>query len=101
MCHPEGNMNRSLCAALLTSLVCSCGKADRLDEASRIAARVNGDEISMYQVIGIVESSSEHPASSRQARRMASEILERLIDQTLLVQRAVAGKLDRDPAVQK
>jgi EpsD family peptidyl-prolyl cis-trans isomerase len=57
--------------------------------AGRLAARVNGVEISMHQVAGVAPGSG---ASAAQA-------LDKVIDRELLVQKALAAKLDRDPQV--
>jgi EpsD family peptidyl-prolyl cis-trans isomerase len=81
-------MNR-LCTAVLLGLLAGCGAEagkDAATTAGKLVARVNGTEITMQQL------GSSQPASPRQA-------LDKVIDRELLVQQALAAKLDRDPQV--
>lgn len=57
--------------------------------AGRVAARVNGVEISVHQVAGVVPGSGVG----------AAQALDKVIDRELLVQKALAAKLDRDAQV--
>ena len=70
---------------LLAPTGCERAVADR--PATQLAAKVNGTEISVQQVRG-VGSAANLP-----------QALEKVIDRELLVQKAVAAKLDRDPLV--
>jgi EpsD family peptidyl-prolyl cis-trans isomerase len=63
---------------------CERAAADR--QAAQLAAKVNGTEISIHQVRAAA------PGTVAQA-------LEKVIDRELLVQKALAAKLDRDPQV--
>jgi EpsD family peptidyl-prolyl cis-trans isomerase len=67
---------------------CQRAAADR--PGTQLAAKVNGTEISVHQLR--VGSAGTTPASAAQA-------LEKVIDRELLVQKALAAKLDRDPQV--
>jgi EpsD family peptidyl-prolyl cis-trans isomerase len=88
---------KSLLLALLIGLVVSgCGGGSRKG-ASQVAARVNGDEISVHQVNQIL--AAQGPAGQEQAQKATPQVLERLIDQQLMVQKAVQAKLDRDVQV--
>src|SRR3954447_10477670 len=58
--------------------------------AGRLAARVNGVEISLHQIAGGAQAA---PAAS------PAQALEKVIDRELLVQKALAARLDRDPQV--
>jgi EpsD family peptidyl-prolyl cis-trans isomerase len=75
----------------------ACGMADGKKAASQVAAKVNGGEISVHQINNAIASSNEVPPE--QAKRAAAQALERIIDQELLVQRAIKARLDRDPQV--
>lgn len=75
----------------------SCGKADVKKAASQIAAKVNGEEISVHQINNVIARSNEYPPE--QARQAAAQVLERIIDEELLVQRALKARLHRDPQV--
>ena len=85
---------------LLLSVVIAggCGKkGGDATAATEVAAKVNAEVISVHQVIyALVRAPNVTPESTPRAKR---EILERLIDQRLAMQRAIEKKLDRSPAV--
>lgn len=77
--------------------LCACHRSDggsATGGASQVAARVNGTEITIPQLnselarLGGSASKDEIPA-----------VLDRLVDQTLLVQRAEAARQDRNPEI--
>jgi EpsD family peptidyl-prolyl cis-trans isomerase len=76
-------------AALLASAGCERVRPIAAEApAGKLAARVNGVEISLRQSAGIPGSPSG-----------AAQALEKVIDRELLVQKALAAHLDRDPQV--
>ena len=75
---------------LLPAAGCERAAADR--PATQLVAKVNGTEISVHQLR--VGGAGTNPASAAQA-------LEKVIDRELLVQKALAAKLERDPQVQQ
>jgi EpsD family peptidyl-prolyl cis-trans isomerase len=85
-------------AVSLTSLI-ACSKNDSKPgaQATQAAARVDGSEISIHQINFAL--SQLQGADASQAERAGKEILERLIEQQLLVSKAVGAKLDREPRV--
>lgn len=84
----------SLCVLLLAG----CGSGEHADKgATQVAARVNKDEISVHQINMLLQRA--RGLSTEQAKQAGAQILEGLIDQELLVQKAVEDKLDRDPRV--
>src|SRR6267143_3694295 len=75
----------------------ACGRADGQKAASQVAAKVNGGEITVHQINSVIAGSNQIP--SEQVKQAAAQTLERIIDQELLVQKALKDKLDRDPQV--
>src|SRR5882762_2594965 len=97
--YPELMVKRRLWLSVLIALVIalsSCGKAG-VKSSGQIAAKVNGDEISVHQINSAIARSKDIP--QHEAKQAAAETLERIIDQELLVQKALKEKLDRDPQV--
>lgn len=77
----------------------SCSKTDnKTPPLSQVAAKVNGDEISVHEVNNLV-ASGNNTAALGQNRPAAPQVLEQLIERELLAQNALAAKLDRDPQV--
>ncbi len=75
----------------------SCGKPDIRQTTSRIAARVNGEEVSIHQIDSVFARNSN--MTPERAGRAAVLARERIIDQELLVQEALEAKLNRDAEV--
>lgn len=86
-----------LLVALLSVSIYGCGKKDEKAAETQVVARVNGDEISIHQVN--FQLSQLGQLSEAQGKEAGKEIVKRLIDQQLLVEKATEAKLDRDPGV--
>ena len=79
-------------------VLAGCGnKADPERPASQTAVKVNKNEITVHQINFVLQQQRGLPPE--QAASAGRQVLERLIDQELAIQKAQDQKLDRDPAV--
>jgi EpsD family peptidyl-prolyl cis-trans isomerase len=87
-----------LALAVLASaaLLAACGGAKE-GGASQTAARVNKDEVTVHQINFVLQQ--QRNIRPEQQDAATKQILERLIDQQLAIQKADELKLDRDPRV--
>jgi EpsD family peptidyl-prolyl cis-trans isomerase len=74
----------------------ACGERKQ-KAASQTAAKVNSDEITVHQVNFVLQQ--QRGLRPEQAEGASRQILERLIDQQLALQKGDGLKLDRDPRV--
>lgn len=90
---------RITCLALVASLalLAGCGEKSKDKSASQTAAKVNKEEITVHQINFVLQQ--QRGLQQGQAEAASKQILERLIDQELAVQKAEELKLDRDPRV--
>ena len=84
-------------AVILVVLLAGCGKESGSSTSSPVAARVNGDEISEQQVNFALARIGRVPPE--QVKVASRQLVEQLIDQQLLTQKAMEKKLDQDPDV--
>jgi EpsD family peptidyl-prolyl cis-trans isomerase len=84
----------SLIAAAL--LLAACGDKGGAP-ASQTAAKVNKDEITVHQINFVLQQ--QRNLRPEQAEAASKQILDRLIDQQLALQKAEETKVDRDPRV--
>lgn len=76
--------------------VTGCNKSES-KTATQVAAKVNGTEISVHQINAVLTRASG--VTNENAPQARKEILDRLVDQELVVAQAMAKKLDRTPEV--
>jgi len=84
-------------AAALTVLLAGCGDKKKDKVATQTAARVNKEEITVHQINYVLSQQRNLPPE--QAASAGKQVLERLIDQELALQKASEQKIDRDPRV--
>lgn len=75
----------------------ACSKSEGSKSATQVAAKVNGAEISVHQINAVLTRASG--VTNENAPQARKEILDRLVDQELVVGQAMAKKLDRTPEV--
>jgi EpsD family peptidyl-prolyl cis-trans isomerase len=85
---------RIVACALATAALAACGSGDK--SATQTAARVNKEEITVHQIGALLANQKLAPEQVPQAER---QILERLVNRELTVQKALELKLDREPKV--
>lgn len=92
----NGVMGASALALALVLTLGGCGK-DGEPKATQVAARVNGDEITVHQINNSLAKLGN--LNAEQSKEAAKQILKSLVDQQLVVARAIEDKVDRDPKV--
>ena len=84
-------------ALVLSAALAACGSKNKEATASQTAAKVNKEEITVHQINNVLAQQRGLPPA--QAASAGKQVLERLIDQELAVQKATDQKIDRDPRV--
>jgi len=81
-------------------VACGSKDAEKPKPATQIAAKVNSGEISVHQLNYVLSRTpGAGAASPEMAPKIRREVLDRLVDQELAVEKAVEKKLDRSPEV--
>jgi len=82
-------------------IITACGNKDEAEtngvKQTQVVAKVNGEEISIHQIN--FQLSRMGQLNETQGKEAAKQTLVRLVDETLLKQKALEAKLDRDPKV--
>lgn len=87
-----------LALSLLAAAALLAGCGEKKDSAaSQTAAKVNKDEVTVHQINFVLQQ--QRGLKPEQADAASRQILERLVDQQLALQKADDLKLDRDPRV--
>lgn len=90
--------SRAVAVALAVGAMLLAGCGDKKEKpATQTAAKVNKEEITVHQINFVLQQQRGLPPE--QAASASKQVLERLIDQELAVQKAQDQKLDRDPRV--
>ena len=98
--HKTGRLGAAGIAAMIaaTLVVAGCGDTkDKEKPASQTAAKVNKEEITVHQINFVLQQQRGLPPE--QAASASKQILERLVDQELALQKAQDQKIDREPRV--
>lgn len=86
----------TLALVLGAGLLAGCGDK-KANAATQAAARVNRDEITVHQINFVL--AQQRGVRPEQAQAAGKQVLERLIDQQLTLEKADELKIDRDPRV--
>ena len=86
-----------LLAPAVAVMIAACGKEDGTKTATQVAAKVNQEEITVHQLNNAMAQFRN--LNPEQQKAVTRQVLERMIDQELLVQKAIERKLDREPRV--
>ncbi|MCS6787312.1 MAG: SurA N-terminal domain-containing protein, partial [Thiobacillaceae bacterium] len=102
-------MNRTAVPALsaltlaLALTLTGCGeKAGEEAKVTQVVAKVGKDEITVHQLnfeLGRLAGNLPANLTPEQRKQTANQVLRGLVDQQLLMQKAIEDKLDRDPKV--
>lgn len=87
----------STLAVLVALSLAGCGNKGAATKDTQVAAKVNGDELTVHQLN--FELAKMGNLGQEQAKQVASQVLKRMVDEQLLVQKAISDKVDRDPQV--
>jgi EpsD family peptidyl-prolyl cis-trans isomerase len=83
--------------AAVVVLLAGCGDKKKDKPASQTAAKVNKEEITVHQINFVLQQ--QRGLAPEQAASASKQVLERLVDQELALQKAQDQKLDREPRV--
>ena len=89
----------SLVTVAVALALSACNDGDAKKPASQVAAKVNSQEISVHQINFALARANAAAIPPEQAAKVRQEVLNKLVDQQLVVDKAVEGKLDRSPNV--
>jgi len=86
-----------LIAACTAFVMAGCGDKKKVNGATQVVAKVNNEEITVEQINTALQQ--QRGLKPDQAEVASKQVLERLIDQELAVQKAAELRLDREPRV--
>lgn len=98
---PRSQPWRRVTGLALAAALAACSPAGKQEAPTgQVAAKVNGDDISVHQVNYLLSRSNVASTTQEAVQLARNGTLQRLVDQQLLVQKAQEEKVDRSPDVQ-
>jgi EpsD family peptidyl-prolyl cis-trans isomerase len=92
-----GRLSAFIAILVVGFTLAACNRGDGDKKPSQVAAEVNNDEITVHQVNQAMQRLGRLPDD--RVAQAQKQVLDRLVDRQLLVQKAVEQKLDRSPEV--
>ena len=83
----------------LTLLVSGCNGKDAQTLTTQVAAKVGSEEISIHQINQVLSRSTMAISAPQSVQALRADVLEKLIDQQLVVEQAIEARLHRSPEV--
>jgi EpsD family peptidyl-prolyl cis-trans isomerase len=93
----QSTCNIAIVAAAIATTFGLSGCADKAKSETQVVAKVNNEELSIHQINHLLQR--QQTLKPEQVEPVSRQILERLIDQELAVQKAKEMKVDREPEV--
>ena len=83
----------------LTLLMSGCNGKDAQTLTTQVAAKVGSEEISIHQINQVLSRSTMAISAPQSVQALRADVLEKLIDQQLVVEQAIEARLHRSPEV--
>ena len=83
----------------LTLLMSGCSGKDAQTLTTQVAAKVGSEEISIHQINQVLSRSTMAISAPQSVQALRADVLEKLIDQQLVVEQAIEARLHRSPEV--
>jgi len=99
MTHFSSRFALSILVATLALILTACGNKSSKNAATQVAAQVDSEEITVYQINQSLSRARTNNVTPEAVKAISREVLEKLIDQQLAVNKAKETKLDRSPEV--
>jgi EpsD family peptidyl-prolyl cis-trans isomerase len=93
------NLALPVIAVVMITSLSGCNSNNEKKPLSQVAAKVNAEEISVHQINYVLSHTNTTAISPEQAPQLRREILDKLIEQQLAIEQALANKLDHSPEV--
>ena len=99
MNHFKKRFALSVLAPTLALGLTACGSKEDAKTSTQVAAQVDSEEISVFQINQVLSRANTGNLSPEAAKALSREALEKLIDQQLALNEATEAKLNRTPDV--
>lgn len=85
--------------AVMSLMGCSEQAEEKKGSGTQVAAIVNGEEVTVHQINDALRKNKVRAGADVDQKTIANQVLDKLIDQSVVYQAAVSQGLDRDPDV--